>query len=188
MSKTWYYEVMGSELGPISSSDLIDKAKRGQIQPDTRVRSGPEGKWQFAERVKGLFPAPPVPPPPKPMVVASPPPPAESPDIIRLAGSRNSADADDATYHFSGESAQHTAGSSAQSESQVFEFFEFIGFRQAISSKLYDVLMVYVHDHHLSVTQVTRRALAEFLGRKDLAEDAPSGVPAESPPAVTSAG
>jgi hypothetical protein len=52
-----------------------------------------------------------------------------------------------------------------------FEFFQFVGFRQAITPALYDVLAAHVQKHGLSITQVTRRALAEFLGRKDLAED-----------------
>ena len=183
MSKSWYYEVMGSELGPISSSELIEKAKRGQIQPDTRVRSGPEGKWQFAERVKGLFPPPPV-----PVVVAAPPPPAPRSDTIPLASQRGPATEDETTYHFTGDSSQSPAGLKVpvvEPETLEYEFFQFIGFSQAITPKLHDVLLAYSRTHHLSVTQITRRALAEFLGRKDLAEDAPSGV---SPPAPPPAG
>ena len=183
MSKTWYYEVMGSELGPISSADLIDKAKRGQIQPDTRVRSGPEGKWQFAERVKGLFP-----PPPAPVVAEVVSPPAPRSDTIPLAplaGSRDQSGDGDRTYHFTGDSSKDAVGLAqphADSEDEEYEFFQFIGFSQAISPRLHDVLMAYVRKHHVSVTHVTRRALAEFLERKDLAEDAPSEA---SPPATS---
>jgi hypothetical protein len=62
-----------------------------------------------------------------------------------------------------------------------FEFFQFVGFRHAISPALYDLLVAHVQEHGLSITQVTRRALAEFLGRKDLAED-------KQPDEITDAG
>ena len=188
MSKTWYYEVMGSELGPISSADLIDKAQRGQIQPDTRVRSGPEGKWQFAERVKGLFPAPP-PAPVKPVVAEVTPPPAPRSETIPLAGSRSHARDDDTTYHFTGDSSQNPRSlfpPAADRETQEYDFFQFIGFSQAITPKLHEVLLAYARTHHMTMTQVTRRALAEFLGRKDLAEDAPSAAGSPNPPAAES--
>ncbi len=180
MSKAWYYEVMGSELGPISSADLIDRAKRGQIQPDTRVRSGPEGKWQFAERVKGLFPAPPA--PAKPVVVQVPPPPVPRSETIPLAGSRDHTGDNDRTYHFTGDSSHSPASlfaPKADPEAEEYDFFQFIGFSQAITPQLHDVLLAYARTHQLSLTQVTRRALAEFLGRKDLAEEAPTP---EKPP------
>ena len=183
MSKAWYYEVMGSELGPISSADLIDKAKRGQIQPDTRVRSGPEGKWQFADRVKGLFPAP-----PPPVLVAAPSPPVPWSETIPLADNPNHAGDDDKTYHFTGDSSQNPASlfrPAGAKETQEYDFFQFIGFSQAITPPLHDVLLAYAKTHKLSVTQVTRRALAEFLGRKDLAEDAPPGGPNPPAPAPT---
>lgn len=187
MSKAWYYEVMGSELGPISSADLIEKAQRGQIQPDTRVRSGPEGKWQFAERVKGLFPAPPA--PVKPVVAPATPPPVQRSDTMALAGSLSHASDDDKTYHFTGDSSHSPASLFRPTEApkaEEYDFFQFIGFSQAITPKLHEVLLAYAKTHHLSVTQVTRRALAEFLGRKDLAEDAPSGPsPLAQPPAGT---
>ena len=66
-------------------------------------------------------------------------------------------------------------------ESENFEFFQFVCFRHAISPALYDLLAAHVQEHGLSITQVTRRALAEFLGRKDLAED-------KQPDGVTDAG
>ena len=181
MSKAWYYEVMGAELGPISSADLIDKAKRGQIQPDTRVRSGPEGKWQSADRVKGLFPPPPE--PVIPVVAPVTPTPVRRSDTIPLAGSPSS---DDKTYHFTGDSSHSPASlfrPAEAPETQEYDFFQFIGFSQAITPKLHDVLLAYAKTHKLSVTQVTRRALAEFLGRKDLAEDAPAPVKPPSEPA-----
>ena len=80
MSKHWYYELMGSALGPISSADLRVKVQQGQILPETRVRLGEDGKWQTADRVKGLLDAPPPPPvvptPVAPTPAAAPPAPA----------------------------------------------------------------------------------------------------------------
>ena len=178
MSKVWYYEMMGSELGPIGSAELIDKAKRGQIQPDTRVKSGKDGKWQFAERVKGLFPPPP--PPPAPVIPVASPVSTNRPRSIPLAGDDESGEGD-TTYHFDGDSGQRGAGSTALEEPGEFEFFRFIGFSQAISPALHDVLIGYARTHNLTLTQVTRRALAEFLGRKDLAEPKPEGALAGAP-------
>lgn len=182
MSKSWYYEAMGAELGPISSAELIDKAKRGQIQPDTRVRSGPDAKWQFAERVKGLFPAPPPPPPApipvKPVVRASPSSEESRPKTMALAGDNDQ----ETTYHFVGESMHSTVPSDPEAPPEEFEFFKFIGFSHAISPALYDVLLAYSRTHNLSVTSITRRALAEFLGRKDLAEDKPNAMSESGPP------
>ena len=179
MSKPWYYEMMGSELGPFTGAQLIDKAKKGHIQPDTRVRSGKDGKWQFAERVKGLFPPPVVETPTAEPVTASASPASRT--TIPLANDTD----DDRTYHFQGESTQSAAPESPTSESTVFEFFEFIGFRQAISSQLYEVLLAYSKTHGLNVTQITRRALAEFLKRPDLAEERPSGETSSQPASST---
>ena len=89
---------------------------------------------------------------------------------------------DDRTYHFTGDSSQGPPSlfaPKANSEVEEYDFFQFIGFSQAITPKLHDVLVAYAKAHHLSLTQVTRRALAEFLGRKDLAEDTPA--PASQP-------
>ena len=189
MSKAWYYEVMGSELGPISSSDMIDKAQRGQIQPDTRVRSGLDGKWQFAERVKGLLPPPPPPVaiPVKPVVAEVTPSSAPRSQTMPLSESPRPASDDDKTYHFTGDSSQNPASlfpKAAAPETEEYDFFQFIGFSQAITPKLHDVLLAYAKSHKLTLTQVTRRALAEFLGRKDLAEDAPSAASPPAPPPV----
>ena len=58
MLKQWYFQVMGAEIGPISSAELKEKVKRGQIQPETLVRVGTDGKWQPAAGVKGLLDPP----------------------------------------------------------------------------------------------------------------------------------
>jgi len=52
----WYFQTMGQELGPFSAAELKTKVENGQIQFDTMIRRGVDGKWLFAERVKGLLP------------------------------------------------------------------------------------------------------------------------------------
>ncbi len=179
MAKQWFFQEMGVEFGPLSSADVVEKVKRGLIQADTLVRAGQDGKWLAASQVKGLLdaaaPPPALPPRVKPAASAAS---AESPTTASASAvSTTSAvktaatpdNVDDACYHFAGESGP--AASAQHSESENFEFFQFVGFRHAISPALYDVLAAHVQEHGLSITQVTRRALAEFLGRKDLAED-----------------
>ena len=51
----WYYQVMGEAVGPVLSKELRGKAIGGEVQKDTLVRKGAEGKWVSAIRVKGLF-------------------------------------------------------------------------------------------------------------------------------------
>lgn len=180
MAKPWFIQVMGSEIGPLTPAELADKVKRGQIEPDTLVRAGPDGKWLPASRVKGLLdlaaPPPELPPAPPPRVVksgvpkeslsettAAAPATFQSAPHIALAGNEN-----ESAYHLTGDNAEAEV---SEAHSDVYEFFQFVGFRQAISPALYDVLHAHVTKHGTSITQVTRRALAEFLGRKDLAED-----------------
>ena len=70
MSMQWYFQVMGAEFGPLTSAELKEKVQIGQIQPDTLVRSGQDGKWIPADRWKGLLPAKedtPEPPPASPL-------------------------------------------------------------------------------------------------------------------------
>jgi hypothetical protein len=50
----FYYQIMGEEFGPVSSSELKRLASEGQIWPDTFVRKD-GGNWHVAESVKGLF-------------------------------------------------------------------------------------------------------------------------------------
>lgn len=54
MASKWFYQVMGSQVGPVSSAELLSLARRGTITHDTLVRKGDNGDWVFAERVKGL--------------------------------------------------------------------------------------------------------------------------------------
>jgi hypothetical protein len=161
---------MGETIGPVSSSDLVELANRNAIQPDTPVRLSSKRSWMPAERIKGLFsepepdPEPDSPPPSEPLVDV----PIES-----------------RTYHISaaGGNEQTSRGESVQGSTvspqakQVdgdFEFFDFVGFKEAISHALHEELLRYARQRELSITQVTRRALAEFLGKPELAK--PSGL------------
>ena len=66
MSKQWYYEVMGSPVGPITSAELKACVLTRRILPETRIRLGEDGKWQTADHVKGLFDGAPPPAPKSP--------------------------------------------------------------------------------------------------------------------------
>jgi hypothetical protein len=156
----WYYEVMGSALGPISGAELKQKAQLGQIQFDTPVRLGTDGKWQPAERVKGLLP------PPVAALVSAPAPvaavapaPTKAPSSFEM----------DLTYHLQGDDKPHNDADSVQDHE--YDFFRFVGFEQAIGPKLHRVLDEHCRTNRVTLTQATRRALAEFLGRKDLLEE-----------------
>jgi len=54
MVAEWYFRVMGTMFGPITSAELIQHVADGKIGPDTEVRKG-EGPWISASRVAGLF-------------------------------------------------------------------------------------------------------------------------------------
>jgi hypothetical protein len=177
MSKQWYFQAMGVEIGPISPAELMDKVKCGQVQADTLVRSGPDGKWLPADRVKGLLPKPETPPlqfqspsprtpiAPTTVVTAA----NRSPVAPTAANEGEDEDEDETIYHFSGEAV--AVPQTAAPESETFEFFEFVGFRHAITPALYDVLVAHANKHRQSITQVTRQALATFLGRPELGVD-----------------
>ncbi len=181
MSKQWYFQVMGAELGPVTSGELKEKVKQGQIQPETLVRLGGDGKWQPAARVKGLLDAPAAPPAPAAV--------AERPAKVAPAAAKPAAAAplptvathpaqgsprEERTYHLEGQAASEAASTPDERDSGEYDFFRFVGFELAIGHALHEVLLSHCQQHHLSVTQVTRRALAEFLGRKDLAEEKPA--------------
>ncbi len=171
MLKQWYFQVMGSEVGPVPPNVLREKALSGQIQPDTLVRLGRDGRWVAAERVNGLFDpeSPPVKKAPaapeKASVKAS-----QPVATIKVVGVETDSDqsADEAAAPVT---AVSHAPTETPAQSDVYEFFQFVAFRSAITPALHDVLMAYVSREGQTVTQVTRRALAEFLGRKDLATD-----------------
>jgi hypothetical protein len=51
----WYYQAMGSVLGPVSFEVLRRMADRGEIKEHTLAREGSDGPWQAASEVNGLF-------------------------------------------------------------------------------------------------------------------------------------
>lgn len=55
MATQWYCRLMGTEMGPYSSSQLIEMARSHQLTPEDFVRKGADGDWVYASRVKGLF-------------------------------------------------------------------------------------------------------------------------------------
>src|SRR5690606_29014300 len=55
MASQWFCRLMGTELGPFTSKQLLEMARQHQITPEDAVRKGPDGTWVEAHRVKGLF-------------------------------------------------------------------------------------------------------------------------------------
>ena len=53
MASEWFYQVMGAQLGPISSTELQYLAQHGTVSRDTLVKKTLEGKWVRAERARG---------------------------------------------------------------------------------------------------------------------------------------
>jgi hypothetical protein len=72
VASRWFYEVMGKQIGPVSSADLLALAQRGTVTYDTPIRKGPDGNWVSAKRVQGLFPAPNTTSPPMPTAASDP--------------------------------------------------------------------------------------------------------------------
>ena len=182
MAKPWYFQMMGAEIGPLTPAELMDRVKLGQLQPDTLVRSGKDGKWIPADRWKGLLPSKEV-----EAETASAPaketsdptsaktkPVAENMDKIRLDD-----DDDDPLYHMKGEAAP--SGPVAFTHPDEYDFFQFVGFRHAISHPLYDAMVIYSHQHQMTVTQITRRAIAKFIGKPELGQDKPPAAPEAEP-------
>lgn len=170
MAKPWYFQVMGAEVGPLTSSELKEKVLIGQIQPDTLVRSGKDGKWIPADRWKGLLTS---------KEDTSDPPPEDVKELAKTApkasGTANSInldDEDDPQYHMKGE-AVPASGPVPFSHPDEYDFFQFVGFRHAISHPLYDAMVIYSHQHQLTVTQITRRAIAQFIDKPELGKDKP---------------
>jgi len=77
--------------------------------------------------------------------------------------------ANDRTYHFAGESSAEIAIPEAPGSGE-FDFFQMVGFEMALGTPLHQVLLERCRTQHLTITEVTRRAIAEHLGRKDLLE------------------
>ena len=182
MAKPWYFQMMGAEIGPLTPAELMDRVKLGQVQPDSLVRSGKDGKWIPADRWKGLLPskedetesAPaPTNESSEPASAKTKPATAEGTATIRLD------DEDDPLYHMKGEAAP--TGPVAFSHPDEYDFFQFVGFRHAISHSLYDAMVIYSHQHQMTVTQITRQAIAKFIGKPELGQDKPPAAPEAEP-------
>uniref|UniRef100_A0A7C2P3Y8 DUF4339 domain-containing protein n=1 Tax=Schlesneria paludicola TaxID=360056 RepID=A0A7C2P3Y8_9PLAN len=174
MASQWFYQVMGAELGPISSAELKRKAQQGQIQFDTPVRAAPDGKWQPAERIKGLIDPPPAAPPPpaKPKPAAAPTVTQATSDTatIKLPPTAPKPATTERTYHFAGDSSTEIAAVTDEPASGEYDFFQMVGFELALGTPLHQALLGYCRAKHLTITEVTRTAIAEHIGRKDLLE------------------
>lgn len=176
MTREWYFQSMGQELGPLSAPELKAKVTNGQIQPDTLIRKGTEGKWLFAGNVKGLFAVAAEPPPPP----AMPAPKAKSSATIPvMSGSKSDINVD---RHSATGARTATAPAVPanfvslheeleSSHAPSVEFYDFVGFRQAISPVLYDAVKQFVCDCGITMNQLNRRALANFINRPELASD-----------------
>jgi len=227
MAREWYFEMMGQAIGPLNVAELKEKVSSGQIQSDTMVRKGSEGKWTFAERVKGLISTPAIEdvasngssPETKPVVAKTStthptapmtgskgvkgerpqathsstsgtigsrvPSPAQSPSTFVVhkdhdhdhKGEKSSQNHPAATpasvvehIHIR---TMHLTGEEDDEETPPpsMEFYDFVGFREAISPVLHDAVKQFAHERGLTMSQVNRRALAEFIERPELASD-----------------
>ena len=55
MATQWYCRLMGTELGPFTSKQLLEMARSHRLVPDDSVKKGADGMWLAAYHVKGLF-------------------------------------------------------------------------------------------------------------------------------------
>ena len=53
MATQWYCRLMGTELGPFTSKQLLEMARSHRLVPDDSVKKGADGMWVAAYRVKG---------------------------------------------------------------------------------------------------------------------------------------
>jgi hypothetical protein len=56
MASEWYYESMGTIMGPLTSAELLRKVRAGEIVAATRIRKD-DSQWVNAIEVNGLFDA-----------------------------------------------------------------------------------------------------------------------------------
>jgi len=55
MASQWYCRLMGTELGPFTSKQLLEMARSHRLMPDDSVRKETDGTWVSAHHVRGLF-------------------------------------------------------------------------------------------------------------------------------------
>lgn len=171
MSKQWFYQVLGATVGPVTSAELKLRCTKGQIAPDTPIRMGADGRWQAADHIKGLLD--PVTAPPRPAAVAPQPVARASVQAVPAAAAPapppNHSFDHERTYHVVGDNLPHED----PEDSGEYDFFSFVGYELALGHQLYAALLDHCHRQHLTMTQATRRAVAELVGRKDLADNPP---------------
>ncbi len=51
----WYYQTLGQDWGPISLTDLLELAGKGDVGPDDMVRNSPTAKWRRAGSIGRLM-------------------------------------------------------------------------------------------------------------------------------------
>ena len=56
MATEWYYQIMNDVIGPLTSSQLVDRVRSGQVKEDTLIRKD-DSQWVTASQVNGLFDA-----------------------------------------------------------------------------------------------------------------------------------
>ena len=55
MAKQWYRKVMGTEIGPLTSQEILELARSGHLAPEDPIRLEGSDRWVSAVNVKGLF-------------------------------------------------------------------------------------------------------------------------------------
>ena len=88
MASQWFYQVMGEQVGPVSSSDLRNLAQHGTLSADTLVRKAPSSDWVLAERVQGLLSTPTATTPHPPVTVPAEKRPSAKAPLAGTAGSQ----------------------------------------------------------------------------------------------------
>lgn len=58
MKDGWYYKSIGQVMGPVAFETLAELARDELVHPTDEVRRGPDGTWEPAESIVGLFPDP----------------------------------------------------------------------------------------------------------------------------------
>lgn len=56
---SWYYELNGSQQGPVGESTLRDLISEGMVQRETLIWQEGMADWERADSVRGLFSGPP---------------------------------------------------------------------------------------------------------------------------------
>lgn len=56
MATEWYYQIMNDVVGPLTSSQLVDRVRSGQVKEDTLIRKD-DSQWVPARQVNGLLDA-----------------------------------------------------------------------------------------------------------------------------------